>query len=162
MSLPTPLILRIDAADNVGVATKSLAAGVQVDLGEARIDVAEAIPACHKVALLPIPERGLVCKYGFPIGEATQAVAPGSWVHTHNLHTRLAGKVDFTFRPSPGVAGDLKEAPRFDGYVRANGRVGTRNEIWVLNTVGCVNHAAERIARSASERVGNAIDGVFA
>jgi altronate hydrolase len=162
MTLPTPPIHRIHTADNVGVATRSLEAGVRVDLGEARIEVAEAIPAGHKVALLSIPERGLVRKYGFPIGETTQAVAPGSWVHTHNLHTRLAGKPAFTFRPLTRATADLLETPTFDGYVRANGRVGIRNEIWVLNTVGCVNHAAERIARSASERVGNAIDGVFA
>jgi altronate hydrolase len=52
--------------------------------------------------------------------------------------------------------------PTFKGYRRANGRVGTRNELWVLNTVGCVNHAAERIARQAGERFAGAIDGVHA
>src|SRR5262245_9795255 len=89
-TLTPPLILRVHAADNVGVATKSLEAGVRVDLGEAHIVVTEEIPAGHKVALLPIPVGGLVRKYGFPIGEASQAVASGGWVHTHNLHTRLA------------------------------------------------------------------------
>src|SRR5204863_5831621 len=49
-----------------------------------------------------------------------------------------------------------------DGYRRATGRVGTRNEIWILNTVGCVNHAAERIAKITSEKFSGQLDGVYA
>jgi altronate hydrolase len=152
----------VHSADNVGVATTALPAGIRIMLGDAAIEVAEEIPAGHKVALLPIGERELVRKYGFPIGVTTRAVEPGAWVHTHNLQTRLGGKLEFVFRPLAEVTAPAAVPFTFDGYVRANGRVGTRNEIWVLNTVGCVNHAAERIARSAGERVGGAVDGVYA
>ena len=88
----------------------------------------------------------------------------GAWVHSHNLATRLTGEAGYVRRAH--VGGDSQAAPAsmpfFDGYRRADGRVATRNEIWVLNTVGCVNTAAERIARAASERFAGRIDGVHA
>jgi altronate hydrolase len=56
----------------------------------------------------------------------------------------------------------LPARPTFAGYRRRNGRVGTRNEVWILNTVGCVNHAAERIAQLGTQRYAGQIDGVYA
>src|SRR5439155_3076535 len=63
------------------------------------------------------------------------------------------------FARNDGNGGTL---PTFQGYRRADGRVGTRNELWVLNTVGCVNHAAERIAKQAAERYAGRVDGIHA
>jgi altronate hydrolase len=120
------------------------------------------VPAGHKIALSPIGEGEVVRKYGFPIGRATSKIEAGEWIHSHNLSTALSGEVSYEWRePVPGES-DAISPPTFEGYRRENGKVGTRNEIWVLNTVGCVNHAAERIARLAADRFGNKVDGVHA
>jgi altronate hydrolase len=84
-------------------------------------------------------------------------------VHSHNLQTRLEGLVRYEYaRAAAAAPASSKAMPTFMGYRRKNGRVGTRNEIWVLNTVGCVNHAAERIARLTAERFAGQVDGVHA
>jgi altronate hydrolase len=100
-----------------------------------------------------------------PIGAATAAIPAGAWVHSHNLATRLSGELAY-HRGAAGapsaVARPAAAGPTFDGYRRAGGRVGTRNEVWIVNTVGCVNTAAERIARAAAERFAGRVDGVHA
>jgi altronate hydrolase len=125
--------------------------------------VRDAVPAGHKIALRGIPAGGAVRKYGWPIGRATSAITPGQWVHSHNLATQLEGTVAYVYEPVPRRAASTPaSAPTWEGYRRADGRVGTRNDVWVINTVGCVNWAAEKIARAASERFAGQIDGVHA
>jgi altronate hydrolase len=153
-------VVRVHPDDNVAVAVDPMLAGDTFDL-EKTVESRGEIPAGHKVALTHIPEGDPVYKYGFPIGRATKDIEPGDWVHSHNLSTALSGTIEYRWdqgiRDQPGIP-----APTFEGYRRANGRVGTRNEIWVLNTVGCVNHAAERIARLAGDRFADKVDGVHA
>ena len=142
--------IQIDPKDNVEVLLKPR--------GE--------IPAGHKVALVGIAEGEKVVKYGFPIGLATKPIAPGEWVHVHNMRTALDESADYAYRPSgdrPSVRPDVPpERARFLGYRRADGRVGIRNEIWVVPTVGCVNAVAERLARDAQGLVGGTVEGVWA
>ena len=142
--------IQIDPKDNVEVLLKPR--------GE--------IPAGHKVALVGIAEGEKVVKYGFPIGLATKPIAPGEWVHVHNMRTALDESADYAYRPSgdrPSVRPDVPpERARFLGYRRADGRVGIRNEIWVIPTVGCVNAVAERLARDAQGLVGGSVEGVWA
>jgi len=95
-------------------------------------------------------------------------------VHGHNLKTRLEGMHEYSYAPSSAHAPAATRAamPTFDGYRRADGRVGTRNEVWILNTVGCVNFVAEGIAKrandmlaarsSASSAGAESVDGVHA
>lgn len=119
------------------------------------------VPRGHKVALLPIAAGDAVVKYGFPIGHATRAIAPGEHVHSHNLATALTGALDYRYTPvapEPAAASDAT----FRGYRRADGRVATRNEIWVLPTVGCVARTAERIAARSAETHAGAVDGIHA
>lgn len=154
-------VVRIHPDDNVAVAVDALEPGDTFAVDQLR-EAGTAVPAGHKIALTPIGEGEVVYKYGFPIGRATTRIEKGEWIHSHNLATGLSGEVEYewhqpTVAPQPAV-----HVPTFEGYRRANGRVGTRNEIWVLNTVGCVNHAAERIARLASDRFGSSVDGVHA
>ncbi len=101
----------------------------------------------HKFAVCDIKEGENVIKYGNPIGHATCDIAKGEHVHTHNLKTNLSGKIEYTYTPEkPAV--EKKETDRtFMGYVRDNGEVGIRNDIWIINTVGCVNKIAERLSK---------------
>ncbi|MFN2604372.1 MAG: UxaA family hydrolase [Gemmatimonadaceae bacterium] len=157
-------VIRIHPDDNVAVAVDALAAGDTFVLDKTR-EASADIPAGHKIALLPIAEADSVIKYGFPIGRAAGRIEPGDWVHSHNLATALSGTVEYKWSrsaPQSAVAPLTPQSAVFDGYRRTNGRVGTRNEIWVLNTVGCVNHAAERIAKIAAERFAGKVDGVYA
>ena len=103
----------------------------------------------HKYAARPIACGEMIVKYGFPIGHATKDVAEGEHVHTHNTETNLSGTLTYEYRPkrlSLPAPSDAETARTFMGYVRKNGDVGIRNEIWIVNTVGCVNKTAEQIA----------------
>lgn len=158
----TPRAIRVHPADTVAVAVQPLAAGAEVCVDGAAIVLSDSVPAGHKIALRRHDAGEPVLKYGFPIGTATARIEAGAWIHTHNLITQLSAVSDYVYVPAPPVEGDETVMPSFRGYRRSNGRVGTRNEIWILNTVGCVNHAADRIARVSSERYASVVDGVYA
>ena len=101
----------------------------------------------HKYALRDIAKGEAVLKYGYPIGRATSPIKKGEWVHTHNLRTSLGESEVYEYTPQ------LQELPlgnaerTFLGYRRKNGEVGIRNELWVIPTVGCINHVVERLAK---------------
>ena len=98
----------------------------------------------HKYALYDIKEGENVIKYGNPIGHATADIKKGEHVHTHNMKTNLSGEL--TYKYSGGATYSYKETDKtFLGYVRPNGDVGIRNEIWIIPTVGCVNKIAEKL-----------------
>ena len=106
----------------------------------------------HKYALRDIAEGENIIKYGNPIGHAICDIKKGEHVHTHNIKTNLAGNLEYTYEP---VFYDIPEEDQnrtFMGYVRENGDVGIRNEIWIVNTVGCVNKVAEEIAKATGAR----------
>ncbi|HEX2718040.1 MAG TPA: altronate dehydratase family protein [Gemmatimonadaceae bacterium] len=159
---PAPRVVRIHPADDVAVAVRPLSAGETVDVDGDRLTLHADVPAGHKVALRPIEAGEPVTKYGFTIGIATESIARGAWVHSHNLRTHLEGMVAYRYDPAPREPVGAEARPTVLGYRRENGRVGTRNEVWVLNTVGCVNFAAEGIARTSTERFRDVIDGVYA
>jgi altronate hydrolase len=162
-----PSAILVSPADDVAVALRPIAAGERVTVGDRSVVARQEVPAGHKIALVDLDAGAPVIKYGVPIGLASEPIAAGDWVHSHNLRTALSGLVDYTYSPpAPTVvrraAGPAPTMPTFRGYRRSNGRVGTRNELWVLNTVGCVNHAADRIAKQAAERYAGRIDGIHA
>ncbi len=106
----------------------------------------------HKYALRDIKKGENVVKYGFPIGHATADIAKGEHVHTHNLRTNLSGNLTYTYEPELPPLPSVSEKRTFMGYRRKNGEVGIRNEVWIVNTVGCVNKTAERIAAETGAR----------
>ena len=106
----------------------------------------------HKYALCEIRSGENVIKYGFPIGHATADIAVGEHVHTHNVKTNLGENLEYTYDYKDYGIGAVDTELSFDGYVRENGEVGIRNEIWIVTTVGCVNKAAERIAELTGAR----------
>jgi altronate hydrolase len=156
--------LQISERDNVVVALRALDRGSVIEGG---VTVRDDVPFGHKLAISEIAAGAPIFKFGYPIGIARTAIAPGEHVHAHNLASVLHDDVDVRSLPER-----LLELPKparsssFDGYRRPDGRVGIRNEIWIVNTVGCVNNAAERIAAGASAeleaRGGSHIDGVYA
>lgn len=100
----------------------------------------------HKYALRDLSRGEQVIKYGHPIGVASADIRQGEHVHSHNLKTALSGSVDYTYAPRC-AARAAEKAPKISAYVRENGEIGIRNDIWIVNTVGCVNKIAERLAR---------------
>ena len=99
----------------------------------------------HKIALCDIKKGENVIKYGYPIGHATEDIKAGDSVHTHNIKTNLSELLEYTYEPEFEEI-ERREERFFNGYVRKNGDVGIRNEIWIVNTVGCVNKVAETLA----------------
>ncbi len=100
----------------------------------------------HKYALRDIKNGENIIKYGQPIGHAICDIKVGEHVHTHNIKTNLSGKLEYSYNPSTVNAEKVDTDLTFMGYVRKNGDVGIRNDIWIVNTVGCVNKIAEKLA----------------
>jgi altronate hydrolase len=154
--------LRVHRLDNVATALADLDAGAELSLDGFNVRLTEPVARGHKVALVPIHAGASVIKYGFPIGTATAAIAPGMHVHSHNLTTALGSAADYHYQ-MPDAAPAVAASPKtFQGYVRADGRVGTRNEIWIIPTVGCVGNLAARVARAAGDRHAGRVDGIHA
>ncbi len=145
--MSTHIILTPD--DDVGVAIEALPAGSAAG----PVVLREAVPAGHKFAVRDIPAGAPVRKYGLAIGHAIRDIPAGSWVHVHNVKTNLAGEESYAYEPdkAPKAGRPIPpaERPTFRGYRRERGRAGTRNEVWVVPTVGCVNRLCERLAAEA-------------
>lgn len=150
--------IRIHPQDNVAVALQAQQAG-QSFMG---VTALQGIPAGHKMALKPIAAGEKIIKYASPIGVATADIPAGAWVHTHNVKTLLDGTLEYSYQPQPSAFHHQDTGRTFMGYRRADGRVGIRNEIWIITTVGCVNTSAARLAEKARQRIaGTSIEGVY-
>ncbi len=101
----------------------------------------------HKYARCAIAAGEAVIKYGLPIGHATRDIAAGEHVHTHNVKTNLGEVLEYRYEPT---FTDLEKCPPpiIKAYRHEDGRVGIRNDLWVIPLVGCVNRLAERLAHS--------------
>ena len=151
-----PVFIRINDIDNVAVALHPAPAGTAFGGAEAL----EEIPQGHKMALKDIPEGSMIVKYGLPIGHATADIKAGQWVHTHNMATNLKGEVEYHYEPAVTEPAAL-EPKTFMGYRRKDGRAATRNEIWIIPTVGCVNDVAKTLVRENQDLVKGTIDGLY-
>lgn len=161
-------LLRIHPADNVAVSLHGLQEGETAQADGFTLTAAQEIPQGHKIALSPIGKGENIIKYGCAIGSATADIAPGEWVHVHNVRTNLSEEGGYTYAPHV-ISIPQKEPETFQGYLREDGRAAVRNEIWILPTVGCVNGVAQRLARENAFLAGESregrpgtIDGVYA
>ena len=131
-------IVKINENDNVAVALRPLGRGETLCVAGTEVALAEDIPQGHKFALKDIKSGEKIIKYGFSIGFAKEDIQAGGWVHVQNVKTGLGDVLTYDYAPS---GEDVKptEHVYFDGYRRTDGKVGIRNEIWIIPTVGCVN-----------------------
>ena len=108
-------------------------------------NVKVALENGHKYAVRDIAKGEKIIKYGFPIGISTEDISMGEHVHSHNMKTALAGTREYTYTPDFKFLEEDKPQ-MIKAYIRQNGDIGIRNDIWIIPTVGCINKAAEKIA----------------
>ena len=140
MSIEQPEVrsfIQVHSKDTVAVALEDLAKGSVISVNNKNITLNEDIGRGHKIALSDQQENEQIIKYGYSIGYLTSAIQAGDWVHSHNLKTLLSDDDKFSYQPANHVLANVsEEMPTFMGYPRANGLVGIRNELWIINSVG--------------------------
>lgn len=154
--------IKIHKDDNVAVALKPIAKGTTVNVAGTDVTTLEDVPQGHKFAIKPIKKGDAVIKYGFRIGYAQADVEVGGWIHTHNLRTALGELLDYTYNPEGHKDVEPTDEAYFEGYMRENGKVGVRNEVWIIPTVGCVNSIARAIEATARLNKPEGVDEVVA
>lgn len=150
-------LFKINDKDNVAVALEELKKGEIID----NIKLLDDIPFGHKVLLNDLKSGKNIIKYGNPIGHLTIDCKKGQHIHEHNLKTNLSDIIEYKY------CGENEYQPKkcdvtFNGYLRQDGRAATRNEIWIIPTVGCVNNTAKRLEKIGQDIIGDGCDGVFA
>ena len=155
--------IKINPADSVVVCLQPKKKGDIIEIDGKEIVINQDIPAGHKVLIQDTPEGADIIKYGYPIGHAMQDLKAGDWVNEHNLKTNLSGTLEYTYHPVNQSLDIKNENRTFKGYLRQNGDVGIRNEIWIVPTVGCVNGIAERLATQLRQETnGEGVDAIHA
>ncbi len=158
----TPLYLRLNPADDVVIACRELEPGT--NLMQEKLLVQERIPAGHKVATRALQPGDPVRRYNQVIGFATREIAAGFHVHVHNLEVRDFAR-DYAFGEAYEPTRPAEMPATFQGIVRADGRVATRNYIGILSTVNCsatvAKYVAEQFKGAALAQFPN-VDGVVA
>jgi altronate hydrolase len=153
--------LKIHQSDNVAVAVEGLKKGASVSLDGALIILRNDIPAGHKFALCDISAGEKIIKYGFPIGHAAENIPMGSHVHTHNVRSDLNSLLEYQYQPRFTELTPLVPQT-FRGFKRPDGKVGIRNEVWIIPTVGCVNAIAKQIEVEAQKFIRGGLEAVVA
>jgi altronate hydrolase len=129
------IALKLHPEDNVAIARYAIAKGtVAAEFGN--LIVQADVPAAHKFALAAVPAGRPVFRYGQIIGFATQPIEPGEHVHTHNLAMGTFER-DYAFGEDAKVTQQSSSPATFQGFVRADGRIATRNYIGIVSTVNC-------------------------
>ena len=155
--------LKINPADSVVVCLQPKKKGDIIEIDGLKVVVSQDTPAGHKVLIKDAPKGTDIIKYGYPIGHAKEDLKAGDWVNENNLKTNLSGTLEYTYSPVNQELDIKKESRTFKGYVRKNGDVGVRNEIWIVPTVGCVNGIAERLVDALKKETGEeGIDAIHA
>ena len=149
--------IKIHPQDNVAVALTDLPKGTVLSVDGVKIELTENIGRGHKIALQTILQGTSVN----PIGLATMDIQPGQWVHTHNVRTSLSEGGEYVYEHKTYAL--PKVPPRtFQGFRRPDGQVAVRNELWILPTVGCVNHVAAALVRENQHLVTGTVEGLYA
>lgn len=150
-------LFKINDKDNVAVALEELKKGEIIG----NIKLLDDIPFGHKVLLNDLKSGENIIKYGNPIGHLTIDCKKGEHIHEHNLKTNLSDIIEYKYCGENEYQ-QKKCDVTFNGYLRQDGRTATRNEIWIIPTVGCVNNTAKRLEKIGQNIIGDGCDGVFA
>lgn len=140
----------VNPQDSVGVLLEDIKCGATCVGGAVSLVAKDDIPFGHKIALEEIEEGAHILKYANAIGHATTHIDKGAHVHVQNVKTNLTEAVDYTFKDKQAYVWE-ESADTFLGYRRKDGRVGIRNDIWIVPTVGCVNKTAERLVKEGEK-----------
>jgi altronate hydrolase len=156
------LTIRLSPADDVVIARLELAAGTRL-LNEGGIEAAGRVPAGHKIAVRALRQGQPVRRYNQIIGFATRDIQPGEHVHVHNLAMGEFQR-DYAFCADVKPTELVASPTTFQGIVRSDGRVATRNYLGILTSVNCSATVARMIARHFESRLGDYpnVDGVVA
>ncbi len=154
-------IIKIHQNDSVVVALKPLSKDSKINVNGQVVTLLEDVPQGHKFALKDIKTGESVIKYGCSIGVAKEDIKEGAWIHTHNVKTGLGEVLEYSYQPEE-VGESSTEDAYFEAYRRSNGKVGVRNEIWIIPTVGCVNNVATSIEKQAQKFVSGTVEEVVA
>ncbi|NPD91448.1 UxaA family hydrolase [Xylanibacter muris] len=155
--------IKINPADSVVVCLQPISKGTVIEVDGKEITVSQDTPDGHKILIADTPQGNDIIKYGYPIGHACKDLKAGEWVNENNLKTNLSGTLEYSYNPVESKLGIPFENRTFKGYARKNGEVGTRNEIWIVPTVGCVNGIAERLAEQLRKETGcENVDSIWA
>ena len=139
----TPHFLRLNPADDVVIACRELERGTS--LLQENVVCQERIPAGHKVATRAIAKDAPVHRYNQVIGFATRPIEPGQHVHVHNLEVRDFAR-DYAYGEAYRPTDFARDPATFQGIVRPDGRVATRNYIGILSTVNCSATVAKYVS----------------
>ena len=154
--------IKINPHDSVVVCLQPKKKGDVIEIDGKTITVNQDTPAGHKILLADTPKGTDIIKYGYPIGHAKEDLKAGDWINENNLKTNLAGTLSYTYNPVDEQLDIKHENRTFKGYRRKNGDVGTRNEIWIVPTVGCVNGIAEKLAAKLRKETGEeGVDAIY-
>lgn len=152
--------IKIHPLDNVAVALEDIKAGGEIEIDGISVKALEDVARGHKIALVPIDKESAVIKYGNRIGLAKEDIRAGNWVHTHNVKTALSEGAQYEYNYVSYELPKVKERT-FMGFKRPGGKVGIRNEIWIIPTVGCVNSIAEQLVKLNQDLIKGSIDGLY-
>jgi altronate hydrolase len=154
--------IQLHPSDNVAIARVQIPGSSELRIGGRTVVTSDAIPAGHKVALRSLAPGEMVLRYGQAIGRAKLPIAAGQHVHTHNLSFEEL-TLEYEFPTGEVMPKRSAAVPTFLGYVREDGRVGTRNYIAVVAASNCAAHTAETIARSyEGAALPPGVDGIVA
>ena len=155
--------LKINPADSVVVCLRPMQKGETINIDGKTIEVKQDTPAGHKLLIKDAPKGTDIIKYGYPIGHTIEDLSEGQWVNENNIKTNLSGSLEYTYSPVDEKLSIENEKLTFKGYMRKNGEVGIRNEIWIVPTVGCVNGIAEKLVEMLKAETGcEGIDAIHA
>lgn len=157
-------IVQLHSSDDVVICLQDMNKGEILEIPSTgkKVEVSEDIPKGHKILVNPVKSGEDVLKFGYSIGKAKRDLTVGEWVHTHNLESGLKGILDYSYQPTNHKFPTENVQHTFQGYLRENGEAGIRNEIWIINTVGCINKTCEILAKMGNEQFKDRnIDGVY-
>ena len=157
--------LQLHPSDDVAVVRKPIRAGLALMNGQGPFEAKQDIAQGHKIAVHDVPAGAPVRKYGQVIGFATAAIAAGDHVHAHNLAVKDFGR-DYEFGTDLKTFAPVAEPRTIPGFLRPDGRVGTRNYVAVISSVNCSasvsNYVRDRFRTPEFRREYPNVDGVIA